>query len=204
MDKKSKLSTPSTEPLDKFAELANQFKQSWDEKDYRLRIASIPVLLVIAAIGVVLAVLPDAKWYVFAASAGLVILAAYELADYFTTPIYIRRSATMATAVLNIVLLIAIYQSDPGADWNVLSFLLSAGLLILGVDDNVLGVRLKKLDEPDYTWVIADGALALVGALAFFLLTAGSPTTFIAMFPIYLILHALHEGVWSYKSNSRA
>ena len=30
MDKKSKLSTPSTEPLDKFAELANQFKQSWD------------------------------------------------------------------------------------------------------------------------------------------------------------------------------
>lgn len=204
MDKKSKLSTPSTEPLDKFAELANQFKQSWDEKDYRLRIASIPVLLVIATIGVVLAVLPDAKWYVFAASAGLVILAAYELADYFTTPIYIRRSATMATAVLNIVLLIAIYQSDPGADWNVLSFLLSAGLLILGVDDIVLGVRLKKLDEPDYTWVIADGALALVGALAFFLLTAGSPTTFIAMFPIYLILHALHEGVWSYKSNSRA
>lgn len=168
-------------------------KEQWNTELKSVRMTGFIVSILMLAVGICCIIWPTPSMATMGVIASLLIitLGIFQTVSYFSLPLLIRRTGTLISGILNIMVGILLLCSPVAVTLTTFTYMLGFVLFFIGIDLLVFAGRLRFIAVTGYGWLIFNGVVSLLGAFAFLFMPLTSAAVLNYVIAVYLVLDGI-------------
>lgn len=154
----------------------NEFRNYWNDHVKKFRAGGFVAGIIMIVLGVLCFIFPVNSLLVMEILIAILIITAGagEIAAYSRMPVFLRLPGTLISGILNILLGVLLLVGDRQEMMITFAFIFSIELIVVGIQEIAASNRMRFFGETSTGWLVASGALNLIGGCCLLFMPAAS------------------------------